>query len=196
MVLDVGAGNGYYCLRMLGAGARLVVGIDPNQRYLAQFLALKRYLGTIPAFLLPLGIDDMPRRLAGFDTVFSMGVLYHRREPLLHLQQLAELLRPGGELVLESLVVDTGVLQPAGRYAKMANVWAVPSTDILGQWLRDAGYRDIRIIDSTPTTTDEQRRTPWMEFESLADFLDPDDPRRTIEGLPAPVRAIALATKP
>ncbi|MGR9014551.1 MAG: DUF1698 domain-containing protein, partial [Gammaproteobacteria bacterium] len=29
MVLDVGCGNGYHCWRMLGAGAKTVVGIDP-----------------------------------------------------------------------------------------------------------------------------------------------------------------------
>jgi tRNA (mo5U34)-methyltransferase len=53
--------------------------------------------------------------------------------------------------------------------------------------------RDIRLIDVSATTVEEQRSTPWMHFESLADFLDPTDHRRTAEGYPAPCRAILTA---
>ncbi|PMC22346.1 tRNA 5-methoxyuridine(34)/uridine 5-oxyacetic acid(34) synthase CmoB, partial [Klebsiella aerogenes] len=35
-----------------------------------------------------------------------MGVLYHRRSPLDHLWQLKDQLAPGGELVLETLVIE------------------------------------------------------------------------------------------
>ncbi len=196
LVLDVGCGNGYYCLRMLGAGARRVIGIDPSPRFVMQFEALRQYAGAVPADVLPLGIEQLPPRLAAFDTVFSMGVFYHRRSPFEHLRELRELLRPGGQLVLETLVIDGGlgqVLVPEGRYAKMPNVWFLPTADTLTSWLRKAGFSAPRIVDVTPTTTEEQRRTPWMTFESLTDFLDPHDPTRTCEGHPAPRRAIALA---
>ena len=56
-----------------------------------------------------------------------------------------------------------------------------------------AGFTDIRCVDVTRTTPEEQRKTDWMTFESLTDFLDPEGPTRTIEGYPAPVRAILLA---
>jgi tRNA (mo5U34)-methyltransferase len=182
---------------MAGAGAELVIGIDPTQLFLAQFLALKRFLGDQwPVHLLPLGIEDLPAELHAFDTVFSMGVLYHRRSPMDHLLELRGCLKRGGELILETLVIEGtagSVLVPSGRYAKMRNVWFIPSPETLTGWIERCGFRDVRIIDVSPTTTDEQRATDWMRFESLADYLDPADPSKTIEGYPAPRRAIFSA---
>lgn len=196
-VLDVGCGNGYHCWRMAGAGASLVVGIDPTQLFLAQFLAIRRLLGGArPVHFLPLGIEQVPAGLRAFDTVFSMGVLYHRRSPFDHLMALRDALRPGGELVLETLVIDGGpgqVLVPAGRYAKMRNVWFLPSVPELLAWLTRVGFQQPRAVDVSVTTVDEQRATPWMDFESLADYLDPSDPQKTCEGHPAPRRAIIIA---
>ncbi|UCE90517.1 MAG: tRNA 5-methoxyuridine(34)/uridine 5-oxyacetic acid(34) synthase CmoB [Pseudomonadota bacterium] len=198
-VLDVGCGNGYYCWRMAGAGASLVIGIDPTQLYVAQFAALRRYAPASPVWVLPLGIEALPRGTAAFDTVFSMGVLYHRRSAQEHLRDLHRLLREGGELVLETLVFEGGsgeILEPPGRYAKMRNVWAIPACATLQAWIEDSGFDVVRVVDVTPTTVQEQRRTDWMHFESLADFLDPANPNLTVEGLPAPTRATVLAVKP
>ncbi len=198
-VLDVGCGNGYHCWRMVGAGAKWVFGIDPTLLSVIQFQAIKHLAGDWPVHVLPLGIEDMPRKMAAFDTVFSMGVLYHRRSPLDHLLELRGLLRIGGQLVLETLVVEGGegsVLVPEDRYARMRNVWFIPSCASLGGWLRRCGYLDIRLVDVTPTTPQEQRSTAWMGFQSLADCLDPDDPSLTVEGLPSPRRAIFLAKNP
>jgi len=198
-VLDVGCGNGYYMWRMLGAGADCVVGVDPNWLFFCQFLALKRYLPELPAWHLPLALEDLPEKLEGFDTVFSMGVLYHRRSPIDHLLALKDCLRRGGELLLETLVVEgdaSTVLVPEDRYAQMRNVWFLPSVAALELWLRRAGFADVRCVDVAPTSVEEQRSTEWMRFQSLPDFLDPADPRRTVEGLPAPTRAALLARKP
>lgn len=196
-VLDVGCGNGYHCWRMAGAGAGLVVGIDPTQLFIAQFMAVRHFVGAgWPVHLLPLGIEQVPSSLKSFDTVFSMGVLYHRRSPMDHLMALRDTLRPGGELVLETLVIEGGkgqVLVPAGRYAKMRNVWFLPSADELQHWVARCGFNNVRIVDVTSTSTDEQRATPWMDFESLADYLNPVDATQTLEGYPAPRRAILLA---
>lgn len=193
-ILDVGCGNGYYGWRMLGDGADLVVGIDPTLRYVMQYAAMRHFIGEQPNYVLPLKLEDCPDNSAYFDTVFSMGVLYHRRDPQQHLHQLMGHLKPGGELVLETLIIEQGeVLIPDKRYAKMRNVWALPSVAILAQWMEQAGLKNIRCIDVSPTSTDEQRSTEWMTFESLPDFLDPNDPRQTVEGYPAPVRAVMVA---
>ncbi|MBK5939225.1 tRNA 5-methoxyuridine(34)/uridine 5-oxyacetic acid(34) synthase CmoB [Halochromatium roseum] len=236
-VLDVGCGNGYYGFRALGAGADWVLGIDPTLRFVMQFLALEQLIGAERLAVFPLADDDLPGLCAAagsqFDTLFSMGVLYHRRDPIQHLARLRDCLRPGGELVLETLVVDrpsdesivceppecerlldkdaekqalerrqpgcgpapAETLIPAGRYARMRNVHAIPSVAVLGDWIRAAGYRDLQLVGLSRTSIEEQRATPWMRFQSLADFLDPNDPSLTIEGHPAPVRALLLAQR-
>ena len=198
-VLDVGCGSGYHCWRMRGAGAELVVGIDPTPLFIVQFQALQHFIRDQRVGVLPLGIEHLPSGLRAFDTVFSMGILYHRRSPIDHLLQLRDALRPGGELVLETLIIEGGpndCLVPEGRYSRMGNVWFLPSTELLELWLRKTGFRNVRTVDVTHTSTDEQRRTDWMQFHSLAQFLDPDTPELTIEGYPAPTRAIVLAEAP
>jgi len=195
-VLDVGCGSGYHCWRMLGAGAAEVIGIDPTPLFVLQYWALRKYLRRDEVWVLPLGIEQLPTRLQAFDSVFSMGVLYHRRSPMDHLLELRDCLRPGGQLVLETLVIEGGPgtsLVPEGRYASMGNVWFLPACDTLLGWLRKLGFVDCRLADVSATSTDEQRSTDWMRFQSLADFLDPADRNKTVEGYPAPRRAIITA---
>jgi len=196
-ILDVGCGSGYHMWRMLGAGAKQVIGIDPTPLFSMHFATVKRYQPDANAFILPVGIDDMPEEMGCFDSVFSMGILYHRRSPLDHLIQLKELLHPGGELVLETLIIEGdehACLIPDGRYAKMRNVFFIPSVKMLEIWLKRCGFNDIRCVDINTTTLEEQHSTEWMTFESLPDFLDPSDISKTVEGYPAPVRATLTAT--
>jgi len=198
LVLDVGCGNAYHGWRMLGEKAKLVIGIDPSQKFLMQFEVLKHYVGECPLHLLPVGIEYMPDELGkhGFDTVFSMGVLYHRKSPIEHIQHLRNLIRPGGQLVLETLVVDGDrdtVFIPPGRYAQMRNVWFLPSALALEHWLTRCGFKRARTVDLNVTSLEEQRATEWMTFHSLQDYLDPNDVNKTIEGHPAPKRAVVIA---
>jgi tRNA (mo5U34)-methyltransferase len=198
-ILDVGCGNGYHCFRMRGEGARFVLGVDPTRLFMMQFQIIKKYLPDEPVFFLPLKGEQLPRPLSVFDTVFSLGVLYHRKAPIEHLTELRDCLVPGGELVLESLIIDAedaSVLVPEDRYAQMRNVWNIPSPSVLTDWLKQAGFVNIRLVDINQTPLQEQRATDWMVFQSLSDFLDPDDSSRTVEGYPAPCRAILVAEKP
>lgn len=198
-VLDIGCGSGYHCWRMLGSGASEVVGIDPTPLFVLQFWAIQKYLQRPNIHVLPLGVESIPEKIRAFDTVFSMGILYHRRSPFDHLTQLRDCLVSGGELVLETLVVEGGadtVFVPKGRYARMGNVWCLPSTQALELWLAKVGFKDIRTVDVSRTTIEEQRQTDWMQFHSLQQFLDPDDPNKTIEGHPGPIRATLVATAP
>ena len=195
-ILDVGCGSGYHMWRMVGEGAKMVVGIDPTELFLCQFEVVRKLLDNDRrANLIPLGIEQM-QPLSAFDTVFSMGVLYHRKSPLDHLSQLKAQLMKGGELVLETLVIDGDVntcLVPADRYAKMKNVYFIPSVPCLINWLEKVGFKNVRCVDQAVTTLEEQRKTDWLENESLVDFLDPTDHSKTIEGLSAPKRAVILA---
>jgi len=198
-VLDVGCGNGYYALRMADAGAAAVLGIDPTLLCVMQYLAVTAHLERPPIAVLPLRLQELPDACHAFDTTFSMGVLYHQRSPLDHLRQLRATLRPGGQLVLETIFIpgeESYACTPAERYARMKNVWLLPTLAELSTWLRRTGFRDVEIIDTAITTVAEQRSTEWMTFESLADALDPEDPTRTVEGWPAPRRVVVTATAP
>lgn len=198
LVLDVGCGNGYFGWRMKGTGAKLVVGVDTTMLYPVQFQVVQKYMNDPSVTVLPLGIDDVPKNLGLFDTAFSMGLLYHRRSPLDHLLEMKSFLRDGGQLVLETLVIegnDNEVLTPKDRYACMPNVWFIPSCKALEGWLSKVGFKDVKTVNVTPTALDEQRVTDWMGFQSLENFLDPADSTKTIEGYPAPVRAILTARK-
>ena len=200
LVLDVGAGNGYFTIRMSMEGAKRVLGIEPFLLFNYQFRAIKSMIKSpLNALLLPVKLEDMPKKPI-FDTVFSMGVLYHQRDHMAHLSQLHEMMVPYAELVLETLVIEGPeeyILVPKGRYAQMRNVYSIPSIKTLKSWLNDANFNNARVVDVSKTTTEEQRKTPWIgeNGASLEDFLDPLDDSLTIEGYPAPVRAIVLCER-
>ena len=201
-VLDIGCGSGYHLWRMMGEGAELAVGVDPNLLSMSQFLTLKHFIGEdVPAYFLPLTLEQLPVSTKGgaFDTVFSMGVLYHRRSPIDHIYDLKQHLVPGGELVLETLVIPDEygqILIPEDRYAQMRNVWFLPSVKELTHWLKRCGFENIRCVDKNQTSIQEQRSTEWMQWNSLESFLNPEDFNQTIEGYPAPLRAVMVCNTP
>ncbi|ALC16597.1 tRNA (mo5U34)-methyltransferase [Desulfuromonas soudanensis] len=195
-VLDIGSSNGYYLFRMAAQNPAIALGIEPYLTFYFQYLVLQRYARVPRIYSLPARFEEMPALHRYFDTIFCMGMLYHRRSPIDTLSEIRQNLRRGGELVLETLVIagegDLALI-PRDRYAKMNNVYFLPTVSALSHWLERAGFEGVRCIDLTPTTSAEQRRTDWVQTESLADFLDPDDPGKTVEGYPAPLRAIFLA---
>jgi tRNA (mo5U34)-methyltransferase len=195
-VLDIGSSNGYYLFRMAAQNPAIALGIEPYLTFYFQYLVLQRYARVPRIYSLPARFEEMPALHRYFDTIFCMGMLYHRRSPIDTLSEIRQNLRRGGELILETLVIagegDLALI-PRERYAKMNNVYFLPTVSALSHWLERAGFDGVRCIDLTPTTSAEQRRTDWVQTESLADFLDPDDPGKTVEGYPAPLRAIILA---
>ncbi|MEE9320626.1 MAG: tRNA 5-methoxyuridine(34)/uridine 5-oxyacetic acid(34) synthase CmoB [Granulosicoccus sp.] len=199
LVLDVGCGSGYHMWRMRGAGAKQVLGIDPGLLFYMQFTALQYYIQDSAVQYLPLPLEALPTKLGLFDSTFSMGVLYHRREPHCHLRQLIDTLRPGGELILETLVIpgdSDSSCKVNERYARMRNIWTLPTATRVARWLRESGFIAERCVSVDITSIEEQRRTAWMYTDSLAESLNPDNPGLTLEGLPRPHRAIFIATAP
>lgn len=195
-VLDVGCGNGYYLLKMAAFQPTLLLGIEPGLLQNVQFWAAQKYANTC-ATMLPLKIQQIPKKFAYFDVVFSMGVLYHRKSPIEHLEHLRGLLRPQGELILETLIVPGDkqtCLVPQDRYAQMRNVWFLPSTDMLCGWLARIGMQQIEVINDSLTSTAEQRSTDWMRFHSLPQFLKQDE-QQTIEGYSPPRRVLIRCKK-
>ncbi|BBO84360.1 tRNA U34 carboxymethyltransferase [Desulfosarcina ovata subsp. sediminis] len=196
-VLDIGASCGYYMFRMASHQPALILGIEPYATFYFQFLALSGYLSIPRIHCLPLRLEELPVMRGCFDTILCMGILYHRRSPLDTLLQVHQLMVPGGQLVLETLIIEGDgemALFPEKRYARMNNIFFIPSVTCLSHWLARCGFTDICCVDISRTTPDEQRKTDWIDTQSLTDFLDPRDPVKTVEGYPAPVRAMVLAT--
>ena len=198
-VADVGCGNGYYMFRMLEQDPVYVLGLEPMLRFRMQFGWLHSFCGDPRLSMVPLGIEHLHAMPGAFDVVVCMGVLYHRPDPVASLRLLKDSLCPGGQLVLEGITLPEGtipeVLHPSDRYASMRNVFTIPTPKKLAQWCDEAGFRDIAILSDELTTTEEQRQTDWMTFFSLEQFLCPEDPRRTLEGYPAPRRAVLTAVR-
>jgi tRNA (mo5U34)-methyltransferase len=195
-VLDIGCGNGYFGWRMLGDGADEVIGIDPTLLFCMQHQAIQKYFQNKGNWVLPLRLEEIPTT-ATFDTVLSMGVLYHRRDPQAHTNKVFDLVASGGQGVIETLVVEAKQsLYPKDRYARMRNVWCVPTMGDLATWMSKAGFKSIQTADVSTTSLEEQRSTPWMHFESLAHALHHNDEKLTLEGHPRPVRAMLTGIKP
>lgn len=195
-VLDVGCGNGYYLMKMALYEPKLLLGIEPGLLQNVQFWSIDKYTNS-GSHILPLKIQDLPNDLKCFDVVFSMGILYHRKSPIEHLEHLCSLISKDGHLVLETLIVDGDkqtCLVPKGRYAQMRNVWFLPSVDMLAGWLSKVGFRNVEIVDVSFTTIEEQRSTEWMRFHSLPEFLT-EDQQQTVEGHPPPKRVIITCNK-
>ena len=207
-ILDIGCGNAYHCWRALGEGASFVLGVDPTRLFHYQYRVcsdlFNRYAPSNhhephPVYHLPLTLENLDDcTLPLFDIIFSMGVLYHRRDPQEHLRSLQKHFIPnGGQLILETIVTpNSEPFYPDGRYAQMRNVWCLPDVNTLLDWLKEAGYQNPKLLNLNQTTLQEQRQTKWMRFYSLNQALDAENPNLTIEGHPAPVRAMILAEWP
>lgn len=195
-VLDIGTNNGYHLWRMLGDGADLAIGVEPSLACFWQFQAIKKLFNQENKIhILPLKLEELSP-IAKFDAVFSMGVLYHCKSPLEHLENLKAFLNSAGELILETLIIEgdaNTVLTPSTTYAKMNNVYFIPSTEALKIWLKKVGFKTINLIDVSTTSANEQRSTIWCSEKSLSDFLNPTNSSLTIENYPAPKRAVLIA---
>ena len=88
-VLDIGCNAGFYSIEMARRGAARVVGIDSDDRYLAQARLAADTLGY-EIELRNLSVYDVGRLGERLDVVIFMGVLYHLRHPLLALDLIRE----------------------------------------------------------------------------------------------------------
>jgi tRNA (mo5U34)-methyltransferase len=196
-VADIGCNNGYYLFRMQEDAPAKLVGFDPSALYKTQFDFINHFAKTDIEYEL-LGVEHLPLYEEKFDTLFCLGVLYHRSDPVAMLKQLYKGLDKRGEVYLDTFMIDGGeeiCLTPAGAYSKIPNIYFVPTVPALRNWCLRAGFTGFDVLETSVTTSDEQRKTEWIEGQSLEDFLDPDDPSKTVEGYPAPKRVYVRLTK-
>ena len=196
-VADIGCNNGYYLFRMQEDAPKKLVGFDPSAVFKTQFDLINKYAKTEIVYEL-LGVEHLPFYEEKFDTIFCLGVLYHRSDPVNMLKELFKGLGDEGEVFLDTFMIDGEeeiCLTPAGSYSKIPNIYFVPTVKALENWCRRAGFSGFEVLEITVTTPDEQRKTEWIEGQSLEDFLDPADSSKTVEGYPAPKRVYVKLTK-
>ncbi len=191
VIADVGSNNGYYMFRMAHHNPKLVVGFEPYLHHYFTFRMLNGFAGYRNLELELLGVEDLGLFTESFDVVFLMGILYHRISPVECLKEIKKAMTPGGTLIVESQAIpgqEPVALFPEGRYAKVPGTYFVPTGACVKNWMIRAGFTEVEIFCSHPMSSDEQRRTKWMDFESYDDFIDPANPQLTVEGYPAPLR--------
>jgi len=196
VVADVGCNNGYYMFRMLEDSPKQIVGFDPSPLFLTQFDFINHFVKSDIKYEL-LGVEHMEFYETKFDTVFCLGVLYHRSDPIGALKSLKKSLNKDGELFVDTFMIDGDddmCLTPKERYSKIPNIYFIPTIPAFKNWLYRAGFKSVEVLEVTQTDSAEQRKTQWIEGESLGDFLDPQNPALTVEGYPAPKRVYVRAT--
>ena len=189
-VADIGCNNGYYMFRFLEDAPAKVVGFDPSALFQSQFDLINHYVKSDIVYEL-LGVEHLPYYEEKFDVIFCLGVLYHRSDPIAMLKTLRQGLEEGGEVYLDTFIIDGDepvALCPSESYSKITNVYFVPTLKALENWCIRAGFTSFEVLGTVLTTSDEQRKTDWIESQSLEDFLDPADSTKTVEGYPAPKR--------
>ncbi len=196
IVGDIGCNNGYYMFRMLKDCPKELIGFDPSTLFKAQFEFINSFIKAPIKYEL-LGVESLENYGKKFDTLFCLGVLYHRSDPIGTLKSLANSLLNGGELFLDTFIIsgDSEMVLSPKRYSKIKNVYFIPTINALKNWLDRAYFDDIKVIGVYPTTLNEQRKTDWILSESLDDFLDCSDSSKTVEGYEAPTRVYIKARR-
>jgi len=187
-ILDIGGNNGYYAFRMLPFKPKRIEVWDPSALFNLQFDFINTFVKSDIEYKL-LGIEHIPLSEKKWDVIFCMGVLYHRKDPIQTLKSLKEGLNKNSEVILDTLIIEGAyeiALSPK-TYAKMKNVYFIPTLKALYNWIERAGFRDVEFIGKRYTTTNEQRKTEWIEGQSLESFLNKDE-TKTIEGYEPPLR--------
>ncbi len=196
-VADIGCNNGYYMFRMLEDKPKRLVGFDPSPLYKTQFDLINHFVKSDIVYEL-LGVEHVEFYEEKFDTIFCLGVLYHRSDPVAMLKQLFKGLDKKGEVILDTFYIEGEeemALCPASSYSKIPNIYFVPTIKALKHWCLRAGFDSFEVLETSKTDADEQRKTDWIEGQSLEDFLDPQDETKTIEGYPAPQRVYVRLLK-
>jgi tRNA (mo5U34)-methyltransferase len=145
-VLDIGCNAGFYSVEMKRRGAARVLGIDSDDRYLAQARLATDALGWSDkdggVEFRNLSVYDVARLGERFDLVIFMGVLYHLRHPLLAL----DLIR---EYVADDMLLFQTMQQGGNAVADVPedHPFHKPGTFDPPGYFMDPGYPSMRFIE-------------------------------------------------
>lgn len=120
-VLDIGCSDGYFSFEMERRGAE-VMAMDFVPADYTGFEVARTILGSEVEYRMGnvYGLD--PETVGQFDLVLFLGVLYHLRKPLVALDAIRSVLKPGGRLFLATLMIDDFLLLPDGSSTTLREV--------------------------------------------------------------------------
>ncbi|MCF6339991.1 MAG: tRNA 5-methoxyuridine(34)/uridine 5-oxyacetic acid(34) synthase CmoB [Sulfurimonas sp.] len=196
-VADIGCNNGYYLFRMQEDKPKSLIGFDPSPLYKTQFDFINHFVKSEIVYEL-LGVEHLEFYEEKFDIIFCLGVLYHRSDPVAMLKSLYRGLDKQGEVILDTFYIEGDsemCLCPKSSYSKIPNIYFIPTIKALKNWCIRAGFNSFEVLETSVTDENEQRKTSWIEGQSLESFLDENDKTKTIEGYPAPARVYVKLTK-
>lgn len=134
-VLDIGCNAGFYSMEMKRRGAERVLGIDTDDRYLAQARFAAAVLEMEIEFR-RLSVWEIGALGECFDLVLFMGVLYHLRHPLLAL-----------DLIHEHAARDLLVFQSMQRGSKQVAAVSEDYDFLQSDHFQDPGYPQMYFIE-------------------------------------------------
>ena len=108
-VLDIGAWDGFFSFEAERRGAQHVQAVDVVPVNQTGFNLVQQHLDSQATYT-QMGVYDLSPSLGSFDTVIFLGVLYHLRYPVLALDKIWSVLKPGGTLLLETACLDDYVV--------------------------------------------------------------------------------------
>ncbi len=136
-VLDIGARDGFFSFLAEERGAAEVVALDNVPASHTGFDVAKRLIGSRVEYV----VDNVycldAAALGTFDVVLFLGVLYHLRHPLLALDRIWDVCRPGARLFVETHMIDEGPVRNDGSWASLDAFNAELSEFSLVQFLPD-----------------------------------------------------------
>jgi tRNA (mo5U34)-methyltransferase len=111
-VLDVGARDGFFSFAAEARGAKVLAIDSVAREHLRGFDVASALLGSAVEYRTMNVYKLTPMRVGTFDAIFFLGVLYHLRDPMLALDRLWDVARPGAEIWVESHTIDKGLVDP------------------------------------------------------------------------------------
>jgi tRNA (mo5U34)-methyltransferase len=109
-VLDIGCRDGYFSFEMERRGAE-VIGVDYALSDTTGFDVAAKILDSKVPYMVDNVYTLEPEKYGLFDIVLFLGVIYHLRNPLLALDQIRKMIKPGGLLFVESALTTDNSLK-------------------------------------------------------------------------------------
>lgn len=118
-VLDIGARDGFFSFEVERRGAAEIVSLDNVASDITGFDVAKELLSSKAQYVVDNVYNLTVEEYGTFDLVLFLGVIYHLRHPLLALDHIWDVCKPGAQMFVESHMIDEGFVDDAGNFHQL-----------------------------------------------------------------------------